>query len=47
MYCDAFRMPKSIIADANGIQMGRLQVRIRTENPAGEVSQYDATTFVI
>jgi hypothetical protein len=42
MKCDAFWLPKSVVADANTIQMPTLQVRVRAENAGVGVSQWAA-----
>jgi hypothetical protein len=47
MYCDAFWLPKSVIADANTIQMPTLQVRVWAENIGVGVSQWAAETMGI
>jgi hypothetical protein len=47
MQCDAIRLPKSAIADANTIQMAILQVPISAENASVGVSQRAAETLGI
>jgi len=47
MTCDAFCLPKSVVADANTVQMPTLQVRIRAENAGVGVSQWAADTMGI
>jgi hypothetical protein len=47
MYCDAFWLPKSVIADANTIQMPTLQVRVWAENIGIGVSHWPAETMGI
>jgi len=44
MHCDAFWLPKSVIADANAIQMPALQVHVCAENAGVGVSEWAAET---
>jgi hypothetical protein len=47
MKCDAFWLPKSVVADANTIQMATLQLRVWADNAGIEVSQWAAETMGI
>jgi len=47
MECDAFWLPKSVVADANTIQMPTRQVRVCAENAGVGVSQLAAETMGI
>jgi len=47
IYCDALRLPKSVVADADSIQMRTLQVRICAKNTCGGVRQWAAETMRI
>jgi len=47
MECDAFWLPKSVVADANTIQMATLEVRVWAENPGVGFSQWAAETMGI
>jgi hypothetical protein len=47
MLCDAFRLPKSVIADANTIEIPTLQVRVWDENADVGDSQWAAETMGI
>ena len=47
MKCDAFWLPKSVVADANTIYMPTLQVHVWAENAGIGVSQWAAETMGI
>jgi len=47
MQCDAFSLPKSVVADANTIQMPTLQLHVSAENAGVGVSQLAAETMGI